>query len=364
MREKHLKQLTLVCRRILQFVTLGRVAALAVCIYLPIGCGTTSKPKQLSPPDTVVATAIVKDSIAIAQPVSSDGDLAIGLGFSCRSWAGVKFFLYEAQFGEVLTEWLGRSGMTLVQQDAGARYVLEAKYMRPDAGSGPDVVYRLQDQQSGEIAWQLTEPWPTTIRANVCRDAAMKHFSAVAHALASWDGTQGEVIDHSAGAVAAAEFRERVRRPSDPDSPFGKLQAVLEKRYASGEAPPVDLIDPRFQIFDCDGQVGTAKAISGYITIGTDNPLVLCENTAAGQRLLQRRLWECSPDPTIECVCGNRLNGSFSYSPDRPLPPDSIYSAVFDGPVWYQYAMDPDTLRITEIVHNARPSMSPCSFDE
>lgn len=246
-----------------------------------------------------------------------------------------------------------------MQQGAAARYALES------AGSGPDIVYRLKELQNGETVWQLTEPWPFRIQANVCRDEAMGHFAAVSRALASWDGTPGEVIDHSVVAVAFAAFRNRALRPSDPDSPLGELQAKLEKRYASGGAPPVDIIDPNFQLANCDGQDAALDPTPSYIAIGVDFPSIACENTVAGQKLLLRRRWECSPEPTRNCVCGSRTNGNFFYVFDLPEhQSDSVFSEFRFGRLWKRYAVDPDKLTITEAEQDEELSLSPCSFDE
>ncbi len=386
------------CRRFSSGVALGHMAALAACIFLLVGCGITNSPKQLRPPVSVTPTATVSDSILIHQPQG----FVPGPGFSCRSWAGYKFFLYEAQFGEVLANWLDRSGLTLVHQGAAARYSLESRASKPDiiylpkdwqiikpdvqpftmikylpkiyppkgwqisknAGQFTDITYLLKDRQNGEVVWQLTEPWPFRIRPNVCREEAMDHFAAVARALASWDGAPGRVIDHSEIAVGAAAFRKRVLRPSDPDTPLGELEAELEKRYASGEVSPVDIIDPHFELVKCEGLSQETAPI--YIALGVGFPSVACENTVAGQKLLLRRRWECSPEPTRNCVCGGRWKGSFPYIFDSPeFHSYSIDSEVhLDEDLWDGFGVDPDKLTTWLLGQGPKMSLSPCSFDE
>lgn len=355
------------CRRFSSGVALGRMAALVACILLSVGCGITNSPKQLRPPANVTPTAIVKDSIMIRAGSS--------VGISCRSWAGVKFYLYNAQYREVLANWLGRSGLTLVQPGEVARYDLESRVSKPDIihllkdrhnlevlWQPTDLTYLLKDRQNGETVWQLTQPWPFRIQPNICRDEAMNHFAAVALELASWDGTPGEVIDHSAIAGAAAAYRNRVLRPSGPDTPLGELQAKIEKRYASGETPPVDIIDPHFDLVICEGLSQETAPV--YIAIGVDFPSIACENTVAGQNLLLRRRWECSPEPTRNCVCGGRRGGSYSSIFDRPeFQSDSIYSEIYLGPLWDRFAVDPDKLTSWLIEPGQKLSLTPCSFE-
>ncbi|MDH3636433.1 MAG: hypothetical protein OES20_17185 [Gammaproteobacteria bacterium] len=383
------------CRLFSSGVDLGRIAALAACIFLLVGCGITNSPKQLRPPVSVTPTAIVKDSIMIHQP---QGD---GPGFGCRSWAGSKFYLYEKQFGEVLANWLAQSGLTLVQQGTAARYSLESRASKPDiiyvpkdwqiirpdshpftminylpkiyppkgwkisknVGRFTDITYLLKDRQNGETVWQLTEPWPYQIQPNVCREKAMDHFATVASALASWDGTPGKVIDKSEIALGAAAFHRRVLRPSDPDTPLGELEAELEKRYASGEVSPVDIIDPHFELVKCEGLSQDTAPI--YIALGAGFPSVACENTVAGQRLLMRRRWECSPEPTRNCVCGGRWKGSFPYLFDSPdFQSGSIYSKIDLGDLWDGFGVDPDKLTTWLLGQGPRMRLTPCSFDE
>lgn len=160
---------------------IDRVCKLTLCAVLLTGCGVTTSPKGLSPSESVTPTAVINDTVAIAAPKSSNERFPYGFG--CQSWAGVKLYLDETEFGVALADWLASSGLTLTDYALSARYLLESK------GLESTVSYRLIDQENGEIVWRLMEPWPYRIQPNTCRDLALDHFAAVASALSEWDGT-------------------------------------------------------------------------------------------------------------------------------------------------------------------------------
>lgn len=149
-------------------------------------------------------------------------------------------------------------------------------------------------------------------------------------------------------------------RDAAPDSDVAKLAAEIESRLAAGEIPPNDILDLNFQLVNCDGLTAAELETEGYLAIGFDRPDIACENTKGGQRLLERRRWECAAQPSRSCVCGKRTRHEFFYFMELPQ-----YRAASFGPGMRQFSIALDGSK-NSLFFRFEESVTygECSYDE
>ena len=145
------------------------------------------------------------------------------------------------------------------------------------------------------------------------------------------------------------------------------LAVDLERRYAAGELPPDDIPDPNFHLVKCTGISQADSEIEGYIAFGFGGDLTIaCENTGAGQRLLQRRQWECANQPTRACICGRRSKGEFIdliKNMEAMTGPNSYFSAIELGSGWLPLVAAPDLKSRRRYEGSRNIRFSVCSYE-
>ena len=321
---------------------------LTASLLLLAACAT-GRPGGVAPPRSLPASA------NSAAPIFID---PIDTGFGCSNWAGSKLYLDASEFRQALGEWFTQRGVRIVDSAADARFRLAVTAARPD------IEYRLTNTGNGETAWESRETWPYAIAKLRCNTEAKLHLERISAALAAWDGESIVLLPPPPPELSPAE---RVLADASPNTAVAALAADIERRYAAGELPPDDIPDPNFHLVRCTGIGQADSEIDEYIAFGFGGDLTIaCENTGAGQRLLQRRQWECQNQSKRACICGRRTKSRFIdliKNMEAMTGPNGKFAAVELGSGWLPMVVTPDLKSGKRFDARRNINFSVCSYE-